>query len=345
MVTRLQEYFPIIHTREEVLEEIRTKEKLNEVFSRWSEAHREEFLNSITGVKGVKILYDSFFKEIFNPETVPERLEDFLSLLLGRKIEILEVLPNDSTRMADETSLLITDIVVKLEDGGLANLEVQKIGYAFPGERSACYSADLLLRQYKRVRSKRKKYFSYRDIKEVYTIVLYEKSMREFQAFPDCYIHHFEQTSNTGLHINLLQKYCFIPLDIFQKVIQNRGIETKLDAWLGFLSIDEPEYMIELMERYPEFKSMYQHIYEMCRNVEGVMDMFSKELQELDRNTVRYMIDEMQEDIDRQKQILEEKDNLIAEKDNAIAEKDNIIAEKERLYQEALRRIDELENR
>ncbi len=30
--------------------------------------------------------------------------------------------------------------------------EMQKVGYLFPGQRSACYSADLLLRQYKRIR-------------------------------------------------------------------------------------------------------------------------------------------------------------------------------------------------
>ena len=28
----------------------------------------------------------------------------------------------------------------------------------------------------------------------------------------------------------------------------------------------------------------YEDIYELCRNVEGVMNMFSKELRELDRN-------------------------------------------------------------
>ncbi|WP_346662599.1 hypothetical protein [uncultured Merdimonas sp.] len=33
-----------------------------------------------------------------------------------------------------------------------------------------------------------------------------------------------------------------------------------------------------------------------------MMDMFSKELQELDRNTVQYMIDEMQEEIDTLKE-------------------------------------------
>ena len=42
---------------------------------------------------------------------------------------------------------------------------------------------------------------------------------------------------------------------------------------------------------------MYGEIYELCRNTEKVMDMYSKELQELDRNTVQYMIDEMGEEI------------------------------------------------
>ena len=36
--------------------------------------------------------------------------------------------------------------------------------------------------------------------------------------------------------------------------------------------------------------------------------MFSKELQELDRNTVSYMIDEMQEEINQQKAELQKKD-------------------------------------
>ena len=76
------------------------------------------------------MLYDSFFKEIMNPETTPERLEEFLSLVLKQKVTILKVLPNDSTRIADESSLLIMDIVVELADGSMANVEVQKVGYA-----------------------------------------------------------------------------------------------------------------------------------------------------------------------------------------------------------------------
>ena len=100
-----------------------------------------------TGAKGIKILYDSFFKEIMDPDSAPERLEELLSLILGQKIRILKILPNDSSRIADENSLVIMDIVIELEDHSIANVEVQKLGYKFPGQRSVCYSADLLLRQ------------------------------------------------------------------------------------------------------------------------------------------------------------------------------------------------------
>lgn len=118
-------------------------------------------------------------------------------------------MPNDTTRIADESSLLITDIVVELDDGSLANVEIQKIGYKFPGQRSACYSADMLLRQYKRVRSSRKNKFNYRDIKDVYIIVLYEQSFSDFHAFPNDYVHYFEQKSDTGLELPLLQKFIY----------------------------------------------------------------------------------------------------------------------------------------
>ena len=62
----------------------------------------------------------------------------------------------------------------------------------------------------------RKKKFSYKDIKNVYTIVLFENSPKVFQQFPQKYFHMFEQKSDTGLELNLLQKYIFIPLDIFK---------------------------------------------------------------------------------------------------------------------------------
>lgn len=310
-MTALKKYFPMLRSREELLSEIQKNERLKEIYGQWNPEQQEEFLDFCTGVRGVKLLYDSFFKEIMNPEYVPERMNEFLLLLLKQQVKVLAVLPNDTTRIADESSLLVTDLVVSLEDGSLANLEVQKIGYLFPGERSACYSADLLLRQYKRVRSHKNKKFSYRDIKNVYTIVLFEHSPKVFHQFPDEYLHYFQSKSNTGLELNLLQKYLFIPLDIFRKIRQNKIIKGKLEAWLVFLSSDDPAYIIQLITAYPEFKPMYDEVYSLCLNVERMMEMFSEELRELDQNTVQLMIDEMQQEIDSQKQTITKQEDEI----------------------------------
>ena len=335
--TKLKQYFPMIREREDIKQEIYENPKLLEKYREWDEEQQEEFLDYCTGVKGVKILYDAFFKEIMNPENTPERLNELLSLLLGQSVTIKRVLPGDSTRLADEQSLLIMDILVELADTSLANVEVQKIGYRFPGQRSACYSSDLLLRQYKRVKGEKKKAFSYKDIKSVYTIVFFETSIKEFHEYPQNYIHKFKQQSDTGLELELLQKYVFIPLDIFRIIYHNNvksngkngggNCWNRTEAWLTFLSTDEPEIIIELIRQYPEFKEMYEEIYVMCQNVEKVMEMFSKELIQLDRNTVQYMIDEMQDTIDVQKETIDtQKEKLEEQKTTINTQKEELEA-------------------
>lgn len=344
--TKLQKYFPVIRNREEILKEINENEKLRCKFYKWKAEEQTEFLNYCSGMKGLKILYDSYFKEIFNPENTPERLEGFLSAVIGEKIKILRVLPNDTVRLADEESLLVTDIIVELENGTLANIEVQKVGYAFPGQRAACYGADLLLRQYKRIRGEKNKKFSYKDVKTVYTIVFFEKSEKEFHKFSDTYVHMFEQKSNTGLNLDLLEKFIFIPLDIFKKVIHNKKEKNELDYWLLFLCSEKPDEIIELIENYPKFKALYQHIYDMCQNVEVMMRLFSRELEIMDRNTTRIMIDQMSETIERQEEentkLTEEKNQLTEEKNQLIEEKNQLIGEKNQLKKESEKFIQEL---
>ena len=337
----LKKYFPQIRTRTEVLDEINRSPVCSWQFAQWNDEQKKEFLDVCTGVRGVKMTYDSFFKEIMNPDVHPERLEELLSLLLGQNIHIRQVLPNDSVRLADESSLLITDIVVELEEGSLANIEIQKIGYAFPGQRGACYSADILLRQYKRVKGQRKKKFTYQDVKTVYTIVFFEKSTSEFHEIESAYIHRAKQVFQTGLKLNMLQEYVLIPLDIYKESTHNKTINNKLEAWLSFLCDDSPERILEIVGKYPVFQEMYEEVYEICGNIEGVMDMFSKELLELDRNTVQYMIEEQQEQLDALHKEVDEKRKEVEEQKKILEEQKRKYVEQQRKYVEQQKMFDE----
>ena len=125
--------------------------------------------------------------------------------------------------------------------------------------------------------------------------------------------------------LSLLQEFCFVPLDIFQQIYHNKGIRDRRDAWLVFLSMEEPEAILDLLECCPDFGKLYEEIYRLCRNVEDIMEMFSRELQELDRNTVQYMIDEMQEEIDQQKEeIIQQKEEIDQQKEEIIRKKEEL---------------------
>ena len=112
--------------------------------------------------------------------------------------------------------------------------------------------------------------------------------------------------------MDLLQDYIFISLDIFRLKMHNKKVTTLLEAWMTFFSTDDPEEIIKLITDFPQFKPMYETLYQMCRNVENVMGFFSEELREMDKNTVRYMIDELQKEVDLQKAAIAEKDSTIA---------------------------------
>ena len=81
------------------------------------------------------------------------------------------------------------------------------------------------------------------------------------------------------MKINLLQEYTFVCLDIFNNIIHNKDkkIENKLEEWLVFLSQDDPDMIMKLLDRNPEFQKIYEEIYTLCLNMEGMMEMFSIE--------------------------------------------------------------------
>ena len=140
----------------------------------------------------------------------------------------------------------------------------------------------------------------------------------------------------------MLQRYVMVPLDIFRKKRHNEAITNKVDAWLTFLSMDEPEEIVRLITAYPEFKPMYEDIYELCRNTERVIGMFSKELQMLDENTVQYMIDEMQDKIDEQQGKIDEQQGKIDKQQDKIDEMQDRLEKQNRELQAALETIEKM---
>ena len=138
----------------------------------------------------------------------------------------------------------------------------------------------------------------------------------------------------------------FISLDIFKKIQQNEDgslkLENRLDAWLAFFCMDDPESVITLIEKYPDFKKIYEQVYDICRNIEEVMQMFSKELLEMDRNTVKLMIDDMQKELEEKKKELGKLDEQLNQQSEQLNQQSEQLSQKDeqiKKLQEELRNL------
>lgn len=273
---------------------------------------RERFMEFCKGRKTLPLLYDTFFKRMFHPDIHPERLEDCISCLLKEKVKIRGILPQEDV-LIDGDALMVMDILVELTNGSMVLVEIQKVPYLFPAERAHCYSADLLLRQYSRVKRDQGKHFSYRDMKKVYTIVFYEKSAEEFRKRLDVWVHHCSMQCDSGVELNHLQEFYFIALDVFQKsgYAKSRNKDDRLAGWLSLLCTEDADEAEELCRTYPWLEDIYREMAVYSLKPEEVLGMFSEALREMDRNTVKYMVEQQQKTIQDQAAKLEEKDREI----------------------------------
>lgn len=87
---------------------------------------------------------------------------------------------------------------------------------------------------------------------------------------------------------------------------------------------------MRIIERYPDFREIYEEIAQFQVKPEELVGMYSKALEILDRNTVQYMIEEQKQEIEEQKQEIEEQQREIEERKREIVEQQREIEEQQK---------------
>ena len=296
----------------------------------------DRFNDYISRKKTLPLLYDPFFKKLFNGDEHRQRLSRLVSSIIGQEVTVIDILPSESSSFED--SFIIMDMIVRLSDGSIANIEVQKIVSLFPGERLSCYSADAIMRQYHRLSSSTStarynddisqdsdsistlghKTFSYKDMKNVHTIVLFENSNSNLinSDNPELYFHVGTTTFNTHINFPLLQKYHMISLDTFRKYRYSDIIKGNIDikkcdydedvyekpltdqmlrdrlAFLSLFVTETVDEAIAIQNIFPELSEIFNEMNEYLARPEEVLGMFSEALRILNHNTAVLMVDE-----------------------------------------------------
>lgn len=92
----------------------------------------------------------------------------------------------------------------------------------------------------------------------------------------------------------------------------------------------------ELISLFPDFSEIYQEIFELRTRPEELIHMYSNVFLEADRNTERFMVDELKKELKRE---LEKKDAVISEKEAALSEKNAALFEKDTLIAELQKKL------
>ena len=311
--------------REEMLQRIHGNPVMLKQFSSFSAKDQERVLAYLCGEKSLQILSDKFFKKILNPEEVPERVESLLSAIYDKPVKILHVLSREGA-MVKEGSQVIMDIIVRIADESTVNIEMQRLGYEFPGERTSCYLADMIMRQYEMTKSERGQKFSYHDMKPINMIVIMDRSSQEFKVVAPEYLHKREVSYSSGVEVTTLEQVTYISLDTFRERAENR-LESALDAWLTFFTAEEPADVIRLVSEWPMFLPMYHDIASFRKDPEGIMGYFSEALYIMDQNTTKYMIDSMHQKIEDQSQKIEDQSHTIKDMASELKRLQALLAE------------------
>lgn len=189
-------------------------------------------------------------------------------------------------------------------------------------------------REFHGMKKKQRKRNVYKDLQKVYTIIFYEQSIEVFKEYPEVCTHHARMVCDSGLELNFLQEFYLVALDVFRKseYAKSRDPKDRQVGWLSFFCTENAEDAEALCEVYPWLWELYAEMAEFGRKPEELIAMFSEILREMDRNTIRYMVDDLNEKV-------EQRDEIIAAKNETIAKKDEIIAEKEEALAKAREEI------
>ncbi len=72
------------------------------------------------------------------------------------------------------------------------------------------------------------------------------------------YKHFFQQKSDTGVELELLQYYAYICLDVFKE--EKPRVGEKIDTWLEFLTIQDTDKMETFLKKNKSFQTVYERV-------------------------------------------------------------------------------------
>ncbi len=106
-----------------------------------------------------------------------------------------------------------------------------------------------------------------------FSVIFFEKSLPEFKAptLNGKYLHFGKTVFDTGLELELLQRFYLISLDVFSENKYPLDKNNRVTAWLSLLATRNVDDLTEILAVYPWLEAIYQDIASYLHKPEEVL--------------------------------------------------------------------------
>ena len=178
--------------------------------------NQEELIAIFRGEKLPLLSRDTIAKKIFSPEEHPERFDFVMQRVMQDPgIKSYHAAPTEGVYQNMYSKKVIGDIRAWLQDGRMADLEMQGVAQDFIFDRTDAYANNMLTLLYSTNVDQKKKEVNYKNMKGIVVVVLMAESPKVFKEFSsDRYIHRVKSiTTDTGMEFPTLKQMAFVQLD------------------------------------------------------------------------------------------------------------------------------------
>ncbi|MDR1639736.1 MAG: PD-(D/E)XK nuclease family transposase [Clostridiales bacterium] len=236
----------------------------------------------------LSVTRDFVFKRLFDPDKFPY-LEELLSLVLGFKVKIKKSLSTSFVGEFAGAKSNIFDLLVVLEDGSYALIEIQVESDSNITQRLAIYSSDALRRDYSVSPGQLKKDLGFKDVNKVYAVVFMAHEPESFNASKN-FINRFEQLDEKelGFRPEFYQRYYVVNLSRFMRENVNKKIvptttdEESLFDWLRFIADDRLETKKALAQKDVKFERALKELKRMSLSKSEILESMQRDYFEFD---------------------------------------------------------------
>lgn len=180
------------------------------------------------------IMFKAFFSRIGNEKY----LKSFLMAILGKEIEIKEVIHDSRLeQLAREQKYGILDLDVKLENGEIINIEMQMQDHKNMEKRTTFYAS-------KKITEQVGTGTRYDDIKKVIVISILNYTFLEVPEYVNKTIRVLDK--HREYEINNIVEYYYIELEKFRKT--NPNMKEAINQWLSFIDMERGD-LLEMAEK------------------------------------------------------------------------------------------------